>query len=833
MKTHQFVISCLLLLSILPLSAGTVNNQHTCGYTLTQDGRSAYLSIETVHGGDVRVYLEDGPAATNAVFRGSNGMGNALNNWQVKVGTNTPQPAANYFTKDYSQDTKELYLRKKPGAIIPDGAIIYYTGGSAIEWKCNENGNLWKSNQPLSHLYGSVCGTLDAPQVTSLTDDGVITFTSVGSADYYMVFVYHGSECYYQSVISSGETIDFHSYLDCTYDVFVQAYSNGGDYSGESNSMPWTLEANLSYLPASELCAEPFGTVGGNITWETDIDGNIVITISGAVGTAFRANGMGSDLADFTVDGQPASIWFDRVYNGSGSVTYTLQLRDPSNHPTYGAKVRYRGNAHSLEYITPQDGNAYSKFNFDYIYGTTCPRLQAPTDIAVSSDGIITFADVPYAEEYEMQILRGELVVGTYAIQSGEQIPYQPYVSYPYTIYIRALAEGMVPSPMSEPYIWLVSGIEVEPTLSTMCQKKISNDQGGIYLTVETLDNGDIQVSLSGPQNPVWRNEGIKTSAMYICGYSVDDYFDKPARADYEGQNSMTLRLKSSARNAFCTGDRITYSNAHVEWFVNYVAGATNNVQGYVLTYSFDYIYGTGCSPIAERLTTPTIQSITPNGQIDISPVTGADAYEVIIYDGDGDEVWHQTVTTSSDSLERGLSILAGFDYCVRVRATTNDATTARPSLWSDCYTWQPEEVDEDEDDDKDENDDEDDDEDNNNDNTVTPTTPTVDNDDHTWPDPEVTPTVQDTLADQTDTVPPILPRDTLIGSTIPDTIAITVVDTLADQTDPIPDKPIVEAVDELMADDPHKPVKIVENGQVFILIDDRKYTLMGQLVEE
>lgn len=709
------------------------------------------------------------------------------------------QPCTTIFNKTIKGDTLILEPTAYGKANLCPGDPL--THDAYMEWYVDDAiGNRIQGNGyttvKFNYAYGSACTpriNLPAPVLTDLQPDGTVTFSPSANADGYLYRVYYNGDLMEEGTIASGQQIPFHSYIDRTYDVVIVAVTNSGSASAESNALPWTLTADLSYLPASPLCMEPFGTGSDNmaeLTWETDADGNVVIMISGELGTSFRGSAMGANLNDFTVEGRPASDYFDPQYS-SNDIYYKLVLRDPAIRPAIGEKIRYRGSADYVEWRTPNNNNAYAKFNFDYIYGTSCPKLGRPEIASISQDGVLTLVeDIAGAGSYEVAIYRGELKVYAGLIQNGGLLDFVPNVSYLYSVQVRAQGEGAVPSEFSLPYAWHQVVLDYDLPQSEVCDLVIDANRH-LTLSAETTPGDSIVFTLHGGAR--WRNyysnPGLDPDNMTVFQNPADNFFEW--LSGYEGDSVLILIPRPSAKHVIFHGDVLMYAPT-----LYYSIDSVNPSK----TLHFSYTYGSTCAAQRDRLMTPVIQSLTDEGVLTFASVTNAGSYEVMILDAEGDILVSETVV-SGDELSRERMILGGYTYCVKIRAIPTDASTYRPSYWSDCTDW----------------------------------VPSLRGGENPQPQPEDT-TAYPPLPDKPE---PTYPTDPAVNDSTnhdfpsgPDTIPVVVVDTLADDTDPIPPLPDFMDAEVLFEDPLPRARKVIENGQVFIYIDDRKYNLWGQLVK-
>ena len=209
----------------------------------------------------------------------------------------------------------------------------------------------------------------------AVSSDSVITFNTVSGAESYIANVYKGSVLKYSQTVASGDVLHFFPFADADYSVKVIAHGYNILDSEESSAYTWSLLHREIDLGSSEYCEaeKSSGNTIANFTWETNNNGDVVITISEADGgdagtTHFRGNGMA--LANFTVGNSntAASTWFNHVHT-AGTSQITLQLKDANNAPDFSEKIHFNA---VVEYATSKDGNAWPTLSFDYTYGTVC-----------------------------------------------------------------------------------------------------------------------------------------------------------------------------------------------------------------------------------------------------------------------------------------------------------------------------------------------------------------------------------------------------------------------------------------------------------------------------
>ena len=144
----------------------------------------------------------------------------------------------------------------------------------------------------------------------------------------------------------------------------------------------------------SEYCAEVM--LGGDVreaafTWETDDDGNVLITVSETLGgadnaTYFRGNGISADKIKIGDNRDAITTYFTHPGDIAGQQTLTLTLTDPSNKPAVGTKIYVENQI--IEYATSKDGNAWPSLTFEYTYGGKCIADPVLTKINLTASSI-------------------------------------------------------------------------------------------------------------------------------------------------------------------------------------------------------------------------------------------------------------------------------------------------------------------------------------------------------------------------------------------------------------------------------------------------------------
>ncbi|MDR3367075.1 MAG: MBG domain-containing protein [Prevotellaceae bacterium] len=361
-------------------------------YRSGSDDHDALFTWETIDGNITISIAPVDESHAPTKFRG-NGMAEAftVNGW-----------SGSWFTRTISDDKTQITLTPNPGVTLLPGDTVGYAG--IVEYLTPANGNLYPTIDFAAlgagaYLYGSRCpqaAVLDAPVITGIDADGVITFTEVEHANRYALKVYRAASelaDYSAASIASGSAIDFRTPGE--YTVTVQAVGDQVQHlsSEPSERFAWTL-VNESYAPpalgASLFCgfaldpapAEHGGNDRAVFSWETR-NSAIVVKIApdeGNFDTYFRNDGMAA--AALKVNGQSREGWFAVATNEEKSeviFTPAIPLR-AGDKITYSGVVEYRtGKAVDAQSGEPLglwpsvDFGAYGA----YLYGSNCAHAPA------------------------------------------------------------------------------------------------------------------------------------------------------------------------------------------------------------------------------------------------------------------------------------------------------------------------------------------------------------------------------------------------------------------------------------------------------------------------
>ncbi|MDR1591603.1 MAG: hypothetical protein LBS16_01785 [Prevotellaceae bacterium] len=276
------------------------------------------------------------------------------------------------------------------------------------------------------HIDGTIVKTaLPAPDNVAIAENN-LTFSSVADANQYKVYIYNdATELAVQTITSNSVTLNFA--FSGTFDVKVQALDDTGTYTDSplSDAVPWTVSiADQVDIPVSPYCDDNlFNPAAGNgyavesdedaayFKWETDDQGNIVVTISGydthTETTAFRNNGI--NINNLTVGGVAGSTVLTKVTNSATTQSFTPKAGITIPKGTaivYSGFIEYRvlplGSTGELD-------NLYPTATVNYTYGAVCPvAASEPTTLKVRPENAMLLTAVP--EEVTILSLNNSLI---------------------------------------------------------------------------------------------------------------------------------------------------------------------------------------------------------------------------------------------------------------------------------------------------------------------------------------------------------------------------------------------------------------------------------------
>ena len=413
-----------------------------CSYTdnnLKSGNANVALTWATDASGNVVIDIEDGEGASNSAFRNGGfelGGLSFADSWKVYSGTNhqTVEDATVYFNEGgtLSNNDKRYTLTKKAEAVLPANAVIVWMG-HAFSWKNDQAGGAYYIGKTFAYSYGESCPSLEIPTNVAVSEEGIITFTGSALAETYTASVYLGGILKYRQDVTNGGTLDFTPYVSGTYQVTVTASATGYPTTAPSEPCDWQRTVVPASPTNSAYCEQEMsnGNTLAKFTWETDDNGNIIITIAEALGgessaSIFRANAF--NINNLRVGTHSTgSDYFTSSWVGS---VQTLALKDPNVKPGIGEPITYNG---IVEYSTSEDQNAYPTLQFnDYLYGAKCEgqkrvtasvndaamgtaKVNGQDEVYVDPDTEVTFTATPNDGYVFVNWTKGDEVVSTTA----------------------------------------------------------------------------------------------------------------------------------------------------------------------------------------------------------------------------------------------------------------------------------------------------------------------------------------------------------------------------------------------------------------------------------
>ncbi len=353
------------------------------------------------------------------------------------------------------------------------------------------------------------------------------------------------------------------------------------------------------------------------ITWTTNAAGDVVINLAdgphdgtGYTNVSFRGDCFEGSFDLFKVvssNGEEnASVYFTR--ERSAAENYYILRKNETPLPEGTITIKTTA---TLAWSSAENASRWQNggLEFNYTYGTTCPSLDAPANVAVANDGTITFDAVEGAESYLVFVYDGEREVYNGAVTSGAQIDYAVYVAKTLTVKVVAKTGGIV-SAYSDPATWNASASDMAASIwcETPGVVTVANECSHAAFTINTLPNGNVTIEIrpteGTEEGAKFRGSNGMNGTFKLNGSTADfaTYFTASLSAD---KKIVTLSLVDT-ENAPEIGSVIDYSgqieaasSLHGNDWSNY------NILGYVYGSTCpDDIAATG---VALNKTTATI----------------------------------------------------------------------------------------------------------------------------------------------------------------------------------------------------------------------------------
>jgi len=564
---------------------------------VTSASDAFYMTVNTETNGDITLKIYGVPNNETTAFR-NNGLADGV---VLAITVDGDANATNkYFTRTISADKMTITLAKQ--SAIPASAAIVING--ILEYRTATSGdesNLWPTVN-ISFTYGITCtfaqSQLAAPTISNIDGDKKITFSSVTNAASYMAFVFRDADLVYSQAVASGDVLNFVPTITYDYTVKVKAITGDINYlnSDYSAGYIWHLEAGAITLDPSIYCNYLIGSNVNDyayLSWQTDVDGNVVISISGYAGDTgakFRAGGMGA-LSLFTVNGNPASNYFTQTYTAGGT-TYTLTLKSGASIVPGDKISRASG---FVEWVTTNNTNAYGSYSFpNYVYGSDCSSLPTVT----ATPATISFSPTTGTQTFAVT---GSNLTSDVIITPPMGLTVSPSTITP--------SSGNVNQVVTASWIngsgtyngstiqisggGLVSNVPVlisTTGFSNYCNKVISQENNGTWAAYMSIamstDKTQMILSIApyaSGETATWNS----IAHIVVNGGTADAMVASKVISTDKSQCTVTFT------SALTDGDQVTFGNALV-WTV--VRTSTSNTNVYINAIQGPYTVGQTCN---------------------------------------------------------------------------------------------------------------------------------------------------------------------------------------------------------------------------------------------
>ena len=412
------------------------------------------------------------------------------------------------------------------------------------------------------------------------------------------------------------------------------------------------------------------------ITFETDPSGNVVITIgngTGAGACSFRNGGFeggNNGLANFVVSDDnfatttPATDYFTVTRPSDGDLQYVLtKIVDlPA-----GAKIKHLS-AGAIAWR--EDGvDRWCFPEFIYTYGGTCNQLDAPTNVAVDANNIITFDAVAGADSYTAYVSLSGVQKYSQAVASGDELTFTPLVDGAYDVTVIASGAGKVDSEPSAAFVWNLEAVPVVLGNSEYCEHVMSSGNTEAAFTWETDGSGNIVITISETLGGAADAAHFRGNALALGNFKVGA--GKAAGSNYFTHPGTTTgnQLVLTATTAPVPGEKIYYHG-----IVEYATSGNTDAWP---TLDFEWTYGTVCSGKAVSATPndntmgtavvkqgdDIVTSVEEGTSVTfIATVADAELYRFVNWTKGGVEV-STNATYVVASVTESMNLIANFEY--------------------------------------------------------------------------------------------------------------------------------------------------------------------------
>jgi hypothetical protein len=534
---------------------------------------------------------------------------------------------------------------------------------------------------------------LTTPTGISIGADSVISFTGGDGALSYRVTVCRGIPAsaivdHTQELNASGAKLSFG--IPGDYTVTVQAMGNEIDIvsSQVSENYEWHLE-NDDYTPPtlenSVSCMQSLDGDGKVLVTIEERDGLLWVELTpstlGDLETSFRGGGFRAN--EFTLNGQTGT-WFTKTESKKRQEVFT-PISGITLHE--GDVINYSG---TIEWIMLGDNNAYkqgftlNEIGGDYIWGSRCPRLSAPTNIAIDAERKLTFTEVADAGSYAVKVYNHEgALVCSQNVSSGDALPFD--VPGAFTVIMQSLADvgdkNHFDSDTSLHYEWNLANTGRVTFPSGLWNTEVGAGDGLALWTWETVDTlVKIYIAAIGGKDPSLfhfrATNGLNPELFTVNGEANAD------QKFFTATNTSTTITLTPVAGAMTLGDVVSYSG-----MVTY--RTEDNANLYPTINFGDYgtfVYGAK----GPTLFPPENISVDADRLLTFDGDDNAGSYEVKIYNAANLPVATQTVAASGEALI--YDVPGSYTLTVQSLAATAQHYT---SVASAPYAWTNENEDE------------------------------------------------------------------------------------------------------------------------------------------
>jgi hypothetical protein len=682
--------------------------------TATNRCRFTWTTVKDEYGYNEKVIIKiisaiEGETAGQTKFRGEGVEPGRLEGWTLNGELNTGK---RFFEGSLQNNSTEFVLQFND--IINDGAVITTGDGAnrTIEWTTSL-ANPYAQIEFPQFIVGSTAQCPDPSQLPAPTNvqmnGNIVSFTYVPHALSYRVYVYAGTiPMYEQQVSPTGTVINFTT--SGTYNVRVRAIGDDVLFLNSDQSDPavqWVITGEPPVINDSQFCHKYWNVDSPEdltddmfLTWETQPDGSIFVTVEeiGGNNTHFRSTGV--QVEAFTLGNSTVANGAQFLTAQVSATNNKLCIISPKAGVTIpqGMILKYGG---YMLYANNTTGNGYHTLNANYQYGSNCENIQftplnPPSNVRVETYeqmNMLLWDESDFAASYGAYIyMNGVLINSINPVLQGEPLNMQisgefeiRMIAYP----DPANQQNLVQSTESEPYIWNVSFNIPNTVAASVCRYLFDPQEAGgggvpfedvdkTYWTFYTDAEGQIVVEIAGQSiengdtydndaTTAFRANGLVAANFIVGGVPGSMALDKvtvsnPRQQVFKAKQGITLVPGIT---------KIRYSG---QCQYKIYDAANMPYQGLTLQNMFptavfpEFIYYGNCYGPSTFLAVPTGLSVVVD-TLYFNEVEHATSYTVYIYDEYGELVGTQENYVSGTALTYPVQ----GHYTLKVRTVGNN----------------------------------------------------------------------------------------------------------------------------------------------------------------